>query len=186
MILQAQFLHSCPPDLSVFLKQQAPMDLKSMGEMANRFLSSAPSTAKPRSSCRSARWVPRQSHPYRPTVYQGEPVRPFQCSRFPAPQPMKCTLCDQLGHWQNQCKQRVPKVTSRLAQTVNAAITPVTHHDSTCPSSSNFRCRCAAPGFGNACIRDCHGLKVHRGAVNGCMVDVLRHPGVPLSLSEHP
>ena len=36
---------------------------------------------------------------------------------------------------------------------------------------------CAAPSFGNACIRYCHGLKVHRGAVDGFMVDVLRDTG---------
>ena len=101
MILQAQFIHSCPPDLSVFLKEQGPADLQSMAEMSNNFLlaasRTAPQSARYRTPERSymvrsqfdrfAGGTPRHS-PYRPTGYRGDNPynRPFRGNRFPTPQ----------------------------------------------------------------------------------------------------
>ena len=67
----------------------------------------------------------------------------------------------------------------------NAAVSPNTmaetrglsHHDTSCPRSTNFKCGCVAPTFGNACIRDCRNLKVHHGYIDSTPVDVLRDTG---------
>ena len=53
----------------------------------------------------------------------------------------------------------------------------LSHHDTSCPRSTNFKCGCVAPTFGNACIRDCRNLKVHHGYIDSTPVDVLRDTG---------
>ena len=206
MILQAQFIHSCPPDLSVFLKQQGPADLQSMAEMSNNFLlaasRTAPQSARYRTPGRSymvrsqfdrfAGGTPRHN-PYRPTGYRGDNPynRPFRGNRFPTPQAGLCFLCNTPGHYQNQCRERVPMNSPRMSNAGrsshlgNAAVSPNTiaetrglsHHDTSCPRSTNFKCGCVAPTFGNACIRDCRNLKVHHGYIDSTPVDVLRDTG---------
>ena len=180
LLLKEQFLCSCPKDMAIFLKEHAPVDQKSMldlaekYEMAHKFVGSE--QARPMFSqggTSKASNIPASGNPP---------------NNRPAPFPIKCYICNKVGHKANQCQQTNANYNKpsqsdchfpNRHNSANAGIVrpSLTHDCSIDQSEAQLRCGCSVPVLGNACVEYQQNLPTSMGYVGDEAVRIMRDTG---------
>ena len=119
LIVGEQFLHACPRELAIFIRERKPKDVQDMSDLASLFAQSRVASGvrevkvTPPNGRKHNR-APGQSRPdSRVSRYQGssESVthRDSPASRYP----MKCFLCNVVGHKAQSCPSGRPSSQGR-------------------------------------------------------------------------
>ena len=97
LLLKEQFLCSCPKDMAIFVKERAPVDQKSMLDLATNYE-------------RAHKYVGYEKA--RPISHQGGMGKSSNIPKYRHPQtirlspfPIKCYVCNKVGHKAKQCRQ---------------------------------------------------------------------------------
>ena len=193
LLLETQYLHACPKDLRIFLKQQGLSGQHDMVIMSANFLSSKPREFNRPSNVQSTgmrynsnsnqhsfQQAPVSSRPPQTSSEYNATPRNYVGAR--QSQPPTCFLCAKVGHIAKDCQVQSPRadVNKRNTQPAHigsVAIEQQSAHTISCPRDASFQCGCIAPEYGNACVRDCANLPTFEGVVNDHKVEVLRDSG---------
>ena len=158
LLLREQFLYSCQKDMAMFLKVRAPVDQKSMLDLAINY-----------------EWA----HKYvgyeeaQPISNQGGMRKCSNITRYRHPQSNRHYRCKQVGHRANECRQTNNKPSQRdyhLTNSHGIANAGVT-------SEAQLRCGCSVPVLGNACVDYQPDIPTPTGYVNTEVERVLRDTG---------
>ena len=143
LLLREQFLYSCKKDMALFLKVRAPVDQKSMLDLAINYE-------------RAHKYVGYEEA--QPVSNQGGMRKCSNIPRYRHPQSNRHYTCKKVGHRANECRQTNNKPSQRdyhLTNShgiANAGVTSLTH---VCPiyeSKAQLRCGCSVPVLGNAYV----------------------------------
>ena len=168
LLLREQFLYSCQKDMAMFLKVRAPVDQKSMLDLAINY-----------------EWA----HKYvgyeeaQPISNQGGMRKCSNIPRYRHPQSNRHYRCKKVGHRANECRQTNNKPSQRdyhLTNShgiANAGVTSLTHVCSIYESEAQLRCGCSVPVLGNACVDYQPDIPTPTGYVNTEVERVLRDTG---------
>ena len=178
LFLKEQFLHACPRDLAIFLREQAPGDLPMMMSLAARFASAHSSSI----TYEKADERPNINHSGNSSANHFKQnanktnLRPV----------LKFYLCNQPGHFISNCPQGRP-VGNHSPSLVedgshvagNAAITvdEPDHQCSIALSGAELKCGCRVPVRGNLCVEEGKQLPMMEGFVGKHCVGILRGTG---------
>ena len=177
LLLREQFLYSCQKDMAMFLKVRAPVDQKSMLDLAINY-----------------EWA----HKYvgyeeaQPISNQGGMRKCSDIPRYRHPQsnrhsfsPFKGYRCNKVGHRANERRQTNNKPSRRdyhLQDRHNSAnagivIQSCTHVCSIYESEAQLLCGCSVPVLDNACVEYQQGIPTPMGYVSTEIERVLRDTG---------
>ena len=168
LLLREQFLYSCQKDMAMFLKVRAPVDQKSMLDLAINY-----------------EWA----HKYvgyeeaQPISNQGGMRKCSNITRYRHPQSNRHYRCKKVGHRANECRQTNNKPSQRdyhLTNShgiANAGVTSLTHVCSIYESEAQLRCGCSVPVLGNACVDYQQYIPTPTGYVSTEIERVLRDTG---------
>ena len=175
LLLREQFLYSCKKDMALFLKVCAPVDQKSMLDLAINYERAHKyvgyEEAQPISNqggMRKCSNIPR----YRHSQSNRHSCSPFNCYRG-----------KKVGHRAKECRQTNNKLSQRdynLTNShgiANAGVTSLTHVCSIYESEAQLRCGCSVPVLGNACVDYQPDIPTPTGYVNTEVERVLRDTG---------
>ena len=143
LLLREQFLYSCKKDMALFLKVRAPVDQKSMLDLAINYE-------------RAHKYVGYEEA--QPVSNQGGIRKCSNIPRYRHPQSNRHYRCKKVGHRANECRQTNNKPSQRdyhLTNShgiANAGVTSLTHVCSIYESEAQLRCGCSVPVLGNACV----------------------------------
>ena len=196
LIVKEQYINSCPTELSLFLKERAPTDLITLGDLAQQYLDAHAgyqTFAAPRARVQN-----------KPDQVQGQ-KRCFNCGatnhiarfckqsepQFPKSSaersPRKCYSCGKSGHIAKNCFARPKPVASCINHTHESDISnsqPSTSHECLALQGQQFielKCGCVLPVIADAC-RHKPGLghpnmPLASGRLNNNDITVLRDTG---------
>ena len=168
LLLREQFLYSCKTDMAIFVKERAPMDQKSMLDMAINY---------------------ERAHTYvgyeeaQPISNQGGMRKCSNIPRYRHPQSNRHYRCKKVGHRANECRQTNNKPSQRdyhLTNShgiANAGVTSLTHVCSIYESEAQLRCGCSVPVLGNAYVDYQPDIPTPTGYVSTEVERVLRDTG---------
>ena len=168
LLLREQFLYSCQKDMAMFLKVRAPVDQKSMLDLAINY-----------------EWA----HKYvgyeeaQPISNQGGMRKCSNITRYRHPQSNRHYRCKKVGHRANECRQTNNKPSQRDYHLKNshgiadAGVTSLTHVCSIYESEAQLRCGCSVPVLGNACVDYQPDIPTPTGYVSTEIERVLRDTG---------
>ena len=168
LILREQFLYSCQKDMAMFLKVRAPVDQKSMLDLAINYEW-------------AHKYVGYEEAP--PVSNQGGMRKCSNIPRYRHPQSNRHYICRKVGHRANECRQTNNKPSQRdyhLTNShgiANAGVTSLTHVCSIYESEAQLRCGCSVPVLGNACVDYQPDIPTPTGYVNTEVERVLRDTG---------
>ena len=175
LLLREQFLYSCKKDMALFLKVRAPVDQKSMLDLAIHYERAHKyvgyEEAQPISNqggMRKCSNIPRYRHPQ---------SNRHSCS------PFNCYRGKKVGHRAKECRQTNNKLSQRdynLTNShgiANAGVTSLTHVCSIYESEAQLRYGCSVPVLGNACVDYQPDIPTPTGYVNTEVERVLRDTG---------
>ena len=105
LILGEQFLHSCPRDLALFIRERTPTDISEMMKLTTVYTDSRAAAGMREDKIMA---TPPMSNPPDRTSNpgNGQKVFPPRMSR----EPMRCFLCNEIGHKAQQCREGRPRV----------------------------------------------------------------------------
>ena len=168
LLLREQFLYSCKKDMALFLKVRAPVDQKSMLDMAINYE-------------RAHKYVGYEEA--QPVSNQGGIRKCSNIPRYRHPQSNRHYRCKKVGHRANECRQTNNKPSQRdyhLTNShgiANAGVTSLTHVCSIYESEAQLRCGCSVPVLGNACVDYQPDIPTPTGYVSTEVERVLRDTG---------
>lgn len=93
LLLTEQFVKSCPPKLSLFIRERATKDLASMAELADRFLEAQGSNSLGTERPEKKTDAESPENPEKRTSGGGRP-------------PPRCFLCNRTGHLASACREK--------------------------------------------------------------------------------
>ena len=168
LLLREQFLYSCQKDMAMFVKVRAPVDQKSMLDLAMNYE-------------RAHKYVGYEEA--QPVSNQGGMRKCSNIPRYRHPQSNRHYRCKKVGHRANECRQTNNKPSQRdyhLTNShgiANAGVTSLTHVCSIYESEAQLRCGCSVPVLGNACVDYQPDIPTPTGYVNTEVERVLRDTG---------
>ena len=168
LLLREQFLYSCQKDMAMFVKVRAPVDQKSMLDLAMNYE-------------RAHKYVGYEEA--QPVSNQGGMRKCSNIPRYRHPQSNIHYRCKKVGHRANECRQTNNKPSQRdyhLTNShgiANAGVTSLTHVCSIYESEAQLRCGCIVPVLGNACVDYQPDIPTPTGYVNTEVERVLRDTG---------
>ena len=170
LLLREQFLYSCKMDMALFLKVRAPVDQKSMLDLAINYE-------------RAHKYVGYEEA--QPISNQGGMRKCSNIPRYRHPQSNRHYRCKKVGHRANECRQTTNKPSRRdyhLQDRHNSAnagivIQSCTHVCSIYESEAQLLCGCSVPVLGNACVDYQQYIPTPMGYVNTEVERVLRDTG---------
>ena len=168
LLLREQFLYSCKKDMALFLKVCAPVDQKSMLDLAINYE-------------RAHKYVGYEEA--QPVSNQGGIRKCSNIPRYRHPQSNRHYRCKKVGHRANECRQTNNKPSQRdyhLTNShgiANAGVTSLTHVCSIYESEAQLRCGCSVPVLGNACVDYQQYIPTPTGYVSTEIERVLRDTG---------
>ena len=168
LLLREQFLYSCKKDMALFLKVRAPVDQKSMLDLAIHYE-------------RAHKYVGYEEA--QPVSNQGGIRKCSNIPRYRHPQSNRHYRCKKVGHRANECRQTNNKPSQRdyhLTNShgiANAGVTSLTHVCSIYESEAQLRCGCSVPVLGNACVDYQQYIPIPTGYVSTEIERVLRDTG---------
>ena len=168
LLLREQFLYSCQKDMAMFVKVRAPVDQKSMLDLAMSYE-------------RAHKYVGYEQA--QPVSNQGGMRKCSNIPRYRHPQSNRHYRCKKVGHRANECRQTNNKPSQRdyhLTNShgiANAGVTSLTHVCSIYESEAQLRCGCSVPVLGNACVDYQPDIPTPTGYVNTEVERVLRDTG---------
>ena len=168
LLLREQFLYSCKKDMALFLKVRAPVDQKSMLDLAIHYE-------------RAHKYVGYEEA--QPVSNQGGMRKCSNIPRYRHPQSNRHYRCKKVGHRANECRQTNNKHSQRdyhLTNShgiANAGVTSLTHVCSIYESEAQLRCGCSVPVLGNACVDYQQYIPTPMGYVSTEVERVLRDTG---------
>ena len=169
LLLREQFLYSCQKDIAVFLKVRAPVDQKTMLDLAIHY-----------------EWAHKyvgyeEAHPI---SNQGGMRKCSNIPRYRHPQSNRHYRCKKVGHRANECRQTNNKPSqgdyhlTNSQGIANAGVTSLTHVCSIYESEAQLRCGCSVPVFfRNACVDYQPDIPTPTGYVSTEVERVLRDTG---------
>ena len=178
LFLKEQFLHACPRDLAIFLREQAPGDLPMMMSLAARFASAHSSSI----TYEKADERPNINHSGNSSANRFKQnanktnLRPV----------LKCYLCNQPGHFISNCPQGRPvgnhspslvEDGSHVAGNAAIMVDEPDHQCSIALSGAELKCGCRVPVRGNLCVEEGKQLPMMEGFVGKHCVGILRDTG---------
>ena len=178
LLLREQFLHSCPKDLSLFLRERSAKDLSAITEWAEIFAESRASLGiKP----------PRDFHVGKPP----STPKPSPAAAPPAvdarySRPPYCFSCNQVGHKAPDCPSRKPRpglLPLRPVfrkQTGSIAVRPNVDQPSAphvCSNHAVLECGCEVPVHVGCTAFITQRPRRMRGLVNGKSIRAIRDTG---------
>ena len=175
LLLREQFLYSCQKDMAMFVKVRAPVDQKSMLDLAMNYE-------------RAHKYV--GSEEAQPVSNQGGMRKCSNIPRYRHPQSNRHYRCKKVGHRANECRQTNNKPSQRdynLTNShgiANAGVTSLTHVCSIYESEAQLRCGCSVPVLGNACVDYQPDIPTPTGYVNTEVERVLRDTGCSDEVSQ--
>ena len=170
LLLREQFLYSCQKDMAMFVKERAPMDQKSMLDLAINYE-------------RAHKYVGYEYEEAQPVSNQGGMRKCSNIPRYRHPQSNRHYRCKKVGHRANECQQTNNKPSQRdynLKNShgiANAGVTSLTHVCSIYESEAQLRCGCSVPVLGNACVDYQPDIPTPTGYVSTEVERVLRDTG---------
>ena len=180
LFLKEQFLHACPRDLAIFLREQAPGDLPMMMSLAARFASAHSSSI----TYEKADERPNINHSGNASA---NPNRFKQNANKTNLRPvLRCYLCNQPGHFISNCPQGRPvgnhspslvEDGSHVAGNAAIMIDEPEHQCSIALSGAELKCGCRVPVRGNLCVEEGKQLPMMEGFVGKHCVGILRDTG---------
>ena len=168
LLLREQFLYSCQKDMAMFVKVRAPVDQKSMLDLAMNYE-------------RAHKYVGYEEA--QPVSNQGGMRKCSNIPRYRHPQSNRHYRCKKVGHRANECRQTNNKPSQRdyhLTNShgiANAGVTSLTHVCSIYESEAQLRCGCSVPVLGNACVDYQPDIPTPMGYVSTEVERVLRDTG---------
>ena len=168
LLLREQFLYSCKKDMALFLKVRAPVDQKSMLDLAIKYE-------------RAHKYVGYEEA--QPVSNQGGMRKCSNIPRYRHPQSNRHYRCKKVGHRANECRQTNNKTSQRdyhLTNShgiANAGVTSLTHVCSIYESEAQLRCGCSVPVLGNAYVDYQPDIPTPTGYVSTEVERVLRDTG---------
>ena len=168
LLLREQFLYSCQKDMAMFVKVRAPVDQKSMLDLAMNYE-------------RAHKYVGYEEA--QPVSNQGGMRKCSNIPRYIHPQSNRHYRCKKVGHRANECRQTNNKPSQRdyhLTNShgiANAGVTSLTHVCSIYESEAQLRCGCSVPVLGNACVDYQPDIPTPTGYVSTEVERVLRDTG---------
>ena len=170
LLLREQFLYSCKTDMAIFVKERAPMDQKSMLDMAINYES-------------AHKYVGYEEAQRQPVSNQGGMRKCSNIPRYRHPQSNRHYRCKKVGHRANECRQTNNTPSQRdyhLKNShgiANAGVTSLTHGCSIYESEAQLRCGCSVPVLGNAYVDYQPDIPTPMGYVSTEVERVLRGTG---------
>ena len=178
LFLKEQFLHACPRDLAIFLREQAPGDLPTMMSFAARFASAHSSS------------IPLEKVDERLNITHSgnqSPTRFKQNDNKTNLRPiMTCFLCNKPGHIASNCHQghslgnhspSLLEAGSHVAGNAAIMVDEPDHKYSIAPSGAELKCGCRVPVRGNLYVEEGKQLPRMDGFVGEHCVGILRDTG---------
>ena len=95
LVLRNQFLHSCPRDLALFLRERTPSDMHMLKELADVYATSRSAVGMEAGPPTS----PRTQVPPK----QASDLQQSENSPRTQREPVRCFLCSQVGHMARSC-----------------------------------------------------------------------------------
>ena len=154
--------------MALFLKVRAPVDQKSMLDLAINYE-------------RAHKYVGYEEA--QPVSNQGGMRKCSNIPRYRHPQSNRHYRCKKVGHRANECRQTNNKPSQRdyhLTNShgiANAGVTSLTHVCSIYESEAQLRCGCSVPVLGNACVDYQPDIPTPTGYVSTEVERVLRDTG---------
>ena len=105
LILGEQFLHSCPRDLALFIRERTPTNVSEMMKLTTVYTDSRAASGMKEDKIMAS---PPMSKPPDRTSNPGNGQNVF--SPRMSREPMRCFLCNEIGHKAQQCREGRPRV----------------------------------------------------------------------------
>ena len=173
LILRDQFLHSCPRDQALFIREPTPKDISSFKELTEVFTTS-----------RSAVGIRDQIKmtPVHRQAIQCADRDPSPSFSHPLREPARCYLCDKVRHIARNCptgKQRPslnprPWIPKNIA--VNACLV-VDNPNHQCSNQAILKCGCSFPVVDKVRDHIPSNLPIMQGCVGETSVSILSDTG---------